>query len=112
ARLVQLGINVVRAYGGCWPCDFACGNRAKEVPIVVSVHDTNPSLLHESIHNADQVWAVSDAVKEVVMGKGVPAEKIRMLPNRVDFDVFYPCRDESLRSSFYERFHGSYRVLH
>ena len=38
-----------RAYGGYWPCDMACGHKARGgggVPVVVSVHDTNPAELH------------------------------------------------------------------
>ncbi len=50
--------NVVRAFGGYWPADLACRYRLPGVPVVVSVHDTNPSLLHRSVRYADLVICV------------------------------------------------------
>ena len=65
--------NVVRAYGGFWPCDLACINRISDVPVIVSIHDANPSLLHRSIRHADIVICMSKAVEKKVLALGVSA---------------------------------------
>ncbi|AJY69266.1 glycosyltransferase [Geobacter sulfurreducens] len=111
-RIEQFGVQAVRAYGGFWPADFACLNKARGVPVVVSVHDTNPGLLHDSVLQADQVWVVSDAVKALVTQRGVPDDKIRLLPNRVNFDTFRHREDDTLRAAFNARFPGRFRILH
>ena len=48
-RVSELDIDVVRAYGGYWACDMACKNKVNGVPVVVSVHDTNPEILHNYV---------------------------------------------------------------
>ena len=68
-RLRELKIDVVRAYGGSHSCDIACGNKISGVPVVVSVHDTSPGLLHSSIADADVVLCMSDAVRRLVSTK-------------------------------------------
>ena len=112
SRIRELGIDIVRAYGGYWACDMACGNKVEGVPVAVSVHDTNPALLHDSILNADYVLPVSNAVKELLLNKGVSPERIHEFTNRVDFRVFYRCCDEKLQAEFYARYPGKYRILH
>lgn len=111
-RLRDLDIDVIRAYGGYWACDFACQNKAAGIPVVVSVHDTNPELLFESIRQADFVMCVSNSVKDLVLSKGVLPERIIPFANRVDLDVFKPNRDPQARSDFEKRFPGKYRILH
>ncbi|MCK4792050.1 MAG: glycosyltransferase, partial [Desulfobacteraceae bacterium] len=104
SRIRELGIDIVRAYAGYWACDMACGNKVEGVPVAVSVHDTNPALLHDSILNADYVLPVSNAVKELLLNKGVSPERIHEFTNRVDFRVFYRCCDEKLQAEFYARY--------
>src|SRR6185436_7443513 len=58
-RIKDLEINVVRAYGGNWACRMACEHKVSGVPVVVSVHDTNPSILYDSIKKADVVLCVA-----------------------------------------------------
>jgi glycosyltransferase involved in cell wall biosynthesis len=82
--------DVVRAYGGHWPADVACRNRVAGVPIVASVHDTHPSMIHASLRYADRVWAVTPAVAEAAADRGVPTDHLRLFSNRIDLDVFYP----------------------
>ena len=98
-RLRELHIDVVRAYGGYWACDFAAAGKVPGVPLVVSVHDTKPELLHDTIRAADWVFSVSEPVRDLVRQRGVPAERSLLLPNRVDFSVFHASTDPGKASA-------------
>lgn len=113
SRLVnELDIDVVRGYGGYSTCDFVCNNKIENIPVVVSVHDTNPQLLRPSIVQADYVLAVSQAVKKMCMDKGVAENKIHLLYNRVDFSIFYPRDNKQEREAFRAQYPGQYLILH
>ena len=112
SRIRELGIDVVRAYGGYWACDYVCENKVEGVPVVVSVHDTNPEILHNSIHKADYIFAVSQAVKNLLIERGVPQSKVSILPNRVDLDIFSHKSDGNKQLEFSKRFPGKYKILH
>src|SRR3989338_6838426 len=88
-RLRQFDIDVVRAYGGFRPCDVACYNKLIGVPVVVSIHDTIPNLMHDSIKYADIVFCASQ-LTELVSTKFKDRERIWLLPNGVDFDAMRP----------------------
>jgi len=90
SRLKELGIDMVRAYGGYWACDMASQNKLNGVPVVVSVHDTNPRLLHDSIRKADVIFCVSEAVRKLVLTKVKALDMIWLLPNRINFDIMRP----------------------
>ena len=110
-RIKEFAIDLVRAYGGYWACDMACNNKVKGIPVVVSVHDTNPSLLHNSIQKADVVLCVSEAVKDLVLTRFKKLDKLWILPNRVDLDVMRPHSEDEfddLNSSY----PFTYRILH
>jgi glycosyltransferase involved in cell wall biosynthesis len=83
-RIKELGIHVVRAYGGYWPADMATAGKVNGVPVVVSVHDTNPDMLHLSVKNADYVLPVSKAVANLLVSQNVSESKLFMFSNRVD----------------------------
>jgi glycosyltransferase involved in cell wall biosynthesis len=104
SQLRKVEPDVVRAYGGYAPADLVCQNRLKDVPVIVSVHDTNPDLLHPSIAYADLVICMSHVIASKVRALGTPPDRIRIMPNRVDLSVFRPITDgtklESLRSEF------------
>jgi glycosyltransferase involved in cell wall biosynthesis len=52
----------------------------------------------EVAKEADQVLAITGAVKDLLVQRGVPAEKIEILPNGVDTDRFRPMEpDQALR---------------
>lgn len=109
-RITQLGIDVVRAYGGHFSGEMACTNKVPGVPVVVSVHDTNPLYLLPSVRRADVVLCMSQTVKELVQ-RQIGHPRAWVLPNRVDFDVMRPgvvgdCADGTPWSGF------KYRVLH
>lgn len=85
----KLKPDVVRAYGGYHCSDWACISKVKNIPVLVSVHDTDPNLIHHSLIYADHIICMSTAVKEAVHKKlNIPYEKMTVMPNRVDLDVF------------------------
>jgi len=110
--LREIQPDVVRAYGGFWPADLACLYRLPGVPVIVSVHDTNPKLLHWSVRYADLVICVSKAVKKLVLSMGVDPERVRILPNRVDTKIFRPIKDENLLQTVASRFPPGKYILH
>jgi len=103
---------VVRAYGGYWPADLACYSRLPGVPVVVSVHSTNPSLLHRSVRYADRVICLSKAVEKQVLAIGANPTRIRILPNRVETRVFHPRTDQAALQSVSRRFPEGRHILH
>jgi teichuronic acid biosynthesis glycosyltransferase TuaC len=69
------------------------------VPVVITLRGSIVRLRHYPLHRpqirwalrrAARVLAVSQSLKEVAAGIGVPAEHIRVIPNGVDADVFVP----------------------
>jgi glycosyltransferase involved in cell wall biosynthesis/GR25 family glycosyltransferase involved in LPS biosynthesis len=90
-HIVQLNVSVVRAYSGYWPATFAVNGRVHGVPVVVSVHDADPELLHaDALQHADEIWPVSHAVADrLATHANIPKEQMRMFSNRVDLDVFH-----------------------
>ncbi len=111
SRLRELEVDVVRAYGGYWACDMACEHKRRGIPVIVSVHNSNPEMLHHSIRRADLVICMSRAVVRLVEGRGyVPRDRIVLLPNRVDFGVFRP--QESDAADLRQHYPGKYHILH
>jgi glycosyltransferase involved in cell wall biosynthesis len=92
--LRALAPDVVRAYGGYWPADLLARSRLPDVPAIVSVHDGRPEWVHQSLAHADLVICVSEKVVRTVRSRGIPAERIRSVPNRVDLELFHPPGDE------------------
>lgn len=90
-KIYELKPDVVRAYGGFWACDLACNNKLPGVPVIVSVHDTNPQLLYKSIVHADLVLCTAKCVADLVKSRGVNQRIVKILPNRIDWHtVFHP----------------------
>lgn len=112
SRVESLGIAAVRSYGGFWPCDMACENKVEGVPVIVSIHDSDPTLIHDSILKADYVISISSIVREKILEKGVPDNKIIDFSNRVDLSVFRPVTDPVARVTFMKQYPGRFRILH
>ncbi len=108
----ELKPDVVRAYGGYWAANAACLGRNWDIPVVVSVHDTNPALFFDSVKYADIVICMSKVVAELAQQKGVAPERIRVLPNRVDFGVFYPIKDQGSLEAVAQQFPVGKHLLH
>jgi glycosyltransferase involved in cell wall biosynthesis len=103
---------VMRAYAGFWPADITAFHRPPDVPLVVSVHDTNPKMLHDSVRFADRVICISGAVEELVLSRGVARDRIRRLPNRVNTKRFRPVTDRAALDALERRFPPGKRLLH
>ena len=108
--LQTLGIDVVRAYGGAHPCEIACSHKVPGIPVVVSVHDTTPELLHPSIVDADVVLCVSEAVRRLALSR-VGHDRVWLLPNRVDFSVMRP-RTPDETADLAVKYPYKYPILH
>ena len=93
-RVRKHGVDIVRAYGGYWACDMAAKNKVRGVPVVVSVHDTNPEELYDSIRRADYVFCMSDVVRDLVLSRFPDPDKVWVLPNRYDESVMRPLANE------------------
>lgn len=109
--LKELVPDVVRAYGGYWPADLVCRRRPRRIPVVVSVHDPSPDLVHGSVRYADLVICVSEAVARVARARGTAAERIRIVPNRVDRAVFTPIHPSEY-GDLDARFPAGEHILH
>ncbi|MBI3637920.1 MAG: glycosyltransferase [Candidatus Rokubacteria bacterium] len=110
--LTRLTPDVVRAYGGGWAAELVCRERLPGVPVVVSVHSTHPPAVRRVIRYADLVLCVSHVVAERARAVGASAERIRILPNRVDTTVFHPGAGGALRRQLDARFGQGKHVLH
>jgi glycosyltransferase involved in cell wall biosynthesis len=112
--LYDLQVHLVRAYGGYWPCRLAANARSGNIPVVVSVHDTNPALLYKEIGDADYVLPVSVPVQRLVIKKGVAPNNVLLFTNRVDLELFRLERskeEEASIASLKKKYPGRYRVL-
>lgn len=88
-KLAQINPLYVRAYGGYWASDFAIHNKIKGIPVVCSVHDTNPQLLYGGLKFADYYISMSNAVTELLITQNIARkEEIYTLGNRVNTDLF------------------------
>ena len=105
--------DVVRGYGGYRCSDWAAYSKVHGIPTIVSVHDTNPDLIYDSIAYADGIICMSNAVKDAVIRKvGNVTDNIWIMPNRIDTDLFKKNHDvkyiEKLNKIYGERKH----ILH
>jgi len=110
-RIKNLKIDIIRAYGGHWACDMACLNKLNNIPIVVSIHDTNREYLHDSIKYADIILCVSKIVRKLVLTKKPNPERVWLLPNRVDFKIMRRYTSEECED-LNKKYGGKYRILH
>jgi glycosyltransferase involved in cell wall biosynthesis len=97
ARLKELHIDVVRAYGGGSAADMACYHRLSGIPVVVSVHDQRPEMLHPSVAFADVVFCVAPHVRDMVLGIHRRPERVWLRPNGVDLERMKPLSREECR---------------
>jgi glycosyltransferase involved in cell wall biosynthesis len=89
--LRALKVDVVRAYGGKWPVPMAVFFRAKDVPVVVSIHDRRPEMLYPSVRWADVVLCVSEQSRQQVLKYHSLPDRVWLRPNGVDLDRMRPC---------------------
>lgn len=96
-RIKELGISLVRAYGGNWPCDMACRFRVSHIPVAVSLHDRREKWFRHSLSRADAVFALTPEIQATAVKYGARPERVWLFPNKVDFDVMKPLSLERSR---------------
>jgi glycosyltransferase involved in cell wall biosynthesis len=111
-RVRRLGVEVLRAYGGGWTTEFMLRSRDSGVPMVASVHTTDPASLSRRIVEVDFVICASHVVADLVRAQGVEEGRIRILPNRVDRDRFRPDPSDRAAEALRSRYPWRHRILH
>lgn len=105
--------DVVRAYGGYHCADWLALSQTSGIPTVVSIHDTNPKLIFDSIKYADNVICMAQCVQDAVRAKVDCREKGEyIMPNRIDTELFSPVIDNKLEKELNERFGEGRHILH
>jgi tetratricopeptide (TPR) repeat protein len=74
-----------------WPPDFGPSNARASVLIQPWEFGSLPKEWVEGIAaNIDEVWVPSNYVRECYIGSGVPASKVKVVPNGIDTSIFHP----------------------
>ena len=88
-KLREINPICVRSYGGYWATDYAILNKIDEIPVLSSVHDTNPDLIHSSLRFSDKLITMSEVIKKILIKNKYGIEDdIFVLGNRVDLNIF------------------------
>jgi glycosyltransferase involved in cell wall biosynthesis len=111
-RVRQLHLGLLRAYGGGFSADVLAEAIGAGIPLVASVHTSNPAMLSDSVRAADLVLCTSRIVADVVRARGVPEANIRILPNRVDRSRFRPEPSDPAVGALRTRFPWQCGILH
>ncbi len=112
-KILEIKPDVIRAYGGYVASDLAQVAKEEGIPIVVSVHDTNPDLIHDSLKYADYIVCMAKAVKQAVLNKiSFDDKKIWVMPNRIDENLMKKTIDKGFFSELEKRFPGKKHILH
>ncbi|HSD51517.1 MAG TPA: glycosyltransferase, partial [Candidatus Methylomirabilis sp.] len=106
------GVHVLRGYGGWYPANVMAVARRVDIPLILSVHDSNAERLSENVCVADLVLCTSRVVAETVRARGVCEGAIRILPNRVDRKRFCPNPDDPGALALRARFPWRNGILH
>lgn len=103
-------IDIVRTYGGYGRASellIEAKKHGLNIPTVLSLHDKRINYMNEDIHVIDHIICVSSAVAQpAITTRNVPAEKITIIPNRVDLNVFRKVEPISRFSNH------AYKILH
>lgn len=75
-------------------------NRVLKKPLVIKVHGSDVNLsskyllrrkmISYAFKKAEKIIAVSNALKEKIISLGIPGEKIEVIPNGIDIELFKP----------------------
>ncbi len=105
--------DVVRAYGGYFCADWLAMSRIDDIPNVVSVHDTNPNLIYDSIKYADNVIYMAQCVQDAVRSKIDCAGKGEwVMGNRIDPDLMKPTSDKLFKEKMNQIYGCGRHILH
>ncbi len=110
-RMREFKIDILRAYGGMWPCSMACENKVPGIPVIVSIHDTRPDIFYDAVKRADIVFCAQQ-LKDFVMTKFKNADRLWILPNGINFTVMRPhSREEAADLRTRYGLHTKYKIL-
>lgn len=114
ARIIKrIKPDVVRGYGGYHCSDWVSINKVEGIPTVVSVHDPNPKLIHDSLKYADGIICMSkvvaDAVKTLVPDV---TSNIWVMPNRIDTKLFAKKCDNDFFDKLNDKYGHAKHILH
>ena len=87
----------VRSYGTYWATQYAVLNRLNNIPVIGSIHDTNPRIIYKSFFKADIIFSMSDATTCIVTNSGYNKENVYTIGNRLNFKKFCKINDVSVR---------------
>lgn len=87
----------VRSYGTYWATQYAVLNRLNNIPVIGSIHDTNPNIIYKSFFKADIIFSMSDATTCIVTNSGYNKDNVHTIGNRLDFKKFCKINDDSIR---------------
>lgn len=73
-----------------WPPDWSRPSNGKLAVIQPWEFGSLPKVWVEAARNVDAFWLPSNYVRQVYIDSGVPAEKVHVLPNGIDPQVFTP----------------------
>jgi len=100
---------LVRGYGGSWAGKLAGEiGRYWNIPSVLSVHDRFPT---DAIFTTDRVICVSEEVKQKCMDMGLDNEKIRVLLDRVDTNLFQDYRGSQEVRDLEQQYPGRFKTV-
>ena len=112
-KVLEIKPNVIRAYGGYISSDLAQVAKEEGIPIIVSVHDTNPDLIHDSLKYADYIVCMAEAVKKAVLNRiSFDEKKMWIMPNRIDENLMQKTCNEEISAELNQRFPGKKHILH
>jgi len=78
----------VRTYGAYWATSYGVINRIKGIPVVASIHDSNPAYIFKGIKRASFVFSMSQKLTSILEQKGIEGGRVISSGNRVDFELF------------------------
>lgn len=111
--VADLRPDVVRAYGGYRCADWLAMSMIDEIPTIVSVHDTNPALIFNSIKYTDNVIYMAKCVQQAVRKKVDVSDKGEwVMGNRVDVKLFSSTSNAPLEKELNEKFGKGRHILH
>lgn len=109
----KISPDVVWAYGGYCASDWAAISKVEGIPTIVSLHDTNPNLIHESVKFADVIVCMSKSVQAAAEHKlGLEGKAMYILPNRVDVELFCHKEPNEKAEELTKRFGEGKHILH
>jgi len=74
-----------------WPPDFSRPECGKLAVILPWEYGAVPEMWVDQINsNVDELWVPSKFVKRILVRSGVPEERVRVIPNGIDPDLFTP----------------------